>query len=179
MWIQDHFDLDLTIQRLARYQLKQRYPSDESASFTSECSSDGELVALEDKIAAYKHNAFLLQRVLQIDLDEFPNGPVKRAIMSLRRNSKWNNSKWLRLHCAQRGGCCARECGCCQNPRAGVKQQGTGHCTSACICCEDVRGFHIDSSEGNPSDPFRATGALDVYDVEARDAWLKAFVWGL
>ncbi|PLB51434.1 hypothetical protein P170DRAFT_471367 [Aspergillus steynii IBT 23096] len=178
-WIQAHLDLDLTVQRLVQYQWKQEYPPDESASLTSELSSDGDLVSLEYKIAAYRHCASVMQRVLQIELDSFPNGPVKRAIRSLRRNTQWDNSEWVRAQCAERGGCCARQCGCCQAPRRGVAVKGIGHCTSACLCCQNDRGFPIDTSEGDLLGPFRAAGVLNVHDPNLQDPWLKAFVWGL
>ncbi|KAK1142953.1 hypothetical protein N8T08_007194 [Aspergillus melleus] len=105
-WIQVHVDLDLTVQRLGKYKWKQLYRPDDNASFTSESSSDSEMFPLGDRIAAYNQCAFTMQLALQSDLDRFPDSAVKRAILSLRRNTQWDNSKWIRSQCTGKGGCC-------------------------------------------------------------------------
>lgn len=131
------------------------------------------------KIAAYDKSASLMQQVLQMWLDEFPDGPVKRAILSLRRNTQWERSEWLHAQCAERNGCCARGCGCCQGPRAEVTMKGTGHFTLACLCCENNRRFSVDSSEGLSQDLLPSASNLDVCDARYHNGWVKAFVWGL
>lgn len=51
----------------------------------------------------------------------------------------------IRFDCANRGGCCGRDCGCCERPRSDSKagKQRFGHCTTACGCFKRFRGFEI------------------------------------
>lgn len=51
-------------------------------------------------------------------------------------------------HCASRGGCCGRGCGCCrQRALASQRKQSRGHCTVECACCIQDRGFELTEEE--------------------------------
>lgn len=73
-----------------------------------------------------------------------PAGPFRRAYDTYRSNPKWYLHPDLRNDCAGRGGCCGRQCGCCEKreptPR---RRRGVGHCTIECGCCAIARGFEI------------------------------------
>lgn len=66
--------------------------------------------------------------------------------------------------CISRGGCCGRQCKCCDIRHlpvtTGQWRPGTGHCTVECKCCEEYRGFPYTEAENqeNPHKfPFTAT----------------------
>lgn len=59
-------------------------------------------------------------------LSKLPDGPVKRAYLSLHKQPSWHLSDWQRSECAARGGCCARKCGCCTRSRYGHPFRVTG-----------------------------------------------------
>jgi hypothetical protein len=76
------------------------------------------------------------------------NGPVTRAYSKNRENPRWYLHKELRNDCAGKGGCCGRDCGCCQNrPIIPGRVKGVGHCTLECGCCNRNRGFELTSVE--------------------------------
>ncbi|KAJ6184028.1 hypothetical protein N7519_005329 [Penicillium mononematosum] len=77
-----------------------------------------------------------------------PAGPFRRAYDTYRSNPKWYLHPDLRNDCAGRGGCCGRQCGCCEKrePTPG-RPRGVGHCTVQCGCCIDARGFEIQSQD--------------------------------
>lgn len=60
-----------------------------------------------------------------------------------------------RNHCSDSGGCCGRECGCCERPLKVVIKHGMsvfgprqkksgvyGHCSAECGCCIRYKGFY-------------------------------------
>ncbi|OJJ37149.1 hypothetical protein ASPWEDRAFT_441354 [Aspergillus wentii DTO 134E9] len=64
-----------------------------------------------------------------------PMGSLGRAFRAWRKNPNWYLTPWLRQDCAGRGGCCGRDCGCCEKPR-GTSHRSTdhrGHCTSPLV----------------------------------------------
>ncbi|EAW15282.1 uncharacterized protein ACLA_059490 [Aspergillus clavatus NRRL 1] len=67
-------------------------------------------------------------------------GPLQRAYAALHEHPGWFMSKHDRKKCAERGGCCARDCGCCSRPRATRRVRNLGHCTDQCPCCWRVYG---------------------------------------
>lgn len=72
--------------------------------------------------------------VLSNDLDSV-DGPLKRAINTRDKNPRWYLADWLKQDCARRGGCCGRDCGCCERPWYTDRERNRGHCTTACGCC--------------------------------------------
>jgi len=48
----------------------------------------------------------------------------------------------------EEGGCCSRNCGCCQSRYASTKRRnGIGHCTPSCGCCAIEREFEYTKDE--------------------------------
>lgn len=45
------------------------------------------------------------------------------------------SSNYLRVKCIERGGCCARSCGCCQGTRKTKRSMAHSHCRLECHCC--------------------------------------------
>ena len=62
---------------------------------------------------------------------------------SLRRDSKWFMREEMVQECSDRGGCCSRECGCCERRHLSKRKKGRGHCTIECGCCIGFRGFEL------------------------------------
>lgn len=63
---------------------------------------------------------------------------LKDRYDTLRKNPKWYMRQGLVDDCAAQGGCCSRECGCCEQ-RSLSKKKGQGHCTIDCWCCSNNR----------------------------------------
>lgn len=130
----------------------------------------------------------LEKQIYLLDLKHF-RGPWSRAYFWTRRNPRWHFQPWLRWDCAKRGGCCGRDCGCCEVPRSTTRLR-FGHCTAACGCCQRARGFEIkrDSEAYRLSQAsvqaLRDTlsekhSALKVNMIRgSRDPLLNAYVWG-
>ncbi|CDM38108.1 unnamed protein product [Penicillium roqueforti FM164] len=89
-----------------------------------------------------------LERMAEL-LERKPSGClVHRHTKNLRHKSKqlWNIEQ---IYCQLRGGCCARECGCCgrswhtiREPSGKVRYM---HCTGSCGCCTRHRGYSSSS----------------------------------
>lgn len=74
--------------------------------------------------------------------------PILRGFTRCRSNPKWYLSDTLCQHCAESGGCCGRECQCCEKRTETVNRKiGAGHCTLECECCSKARGFEFTSEE--------------------------------
>ena len=71
---------------------------------------------------------------------DIPNGILRRAFKSCRSDPEWFLCPWLREDCARRGGCCGRNCGCCEMGPSTNRQWSRGHCTRACGCCIRTQG---------------------------------------
>jgi hypothetical protein len=65
----------------------------------------------------------------------------------LRRDPKWYMREEMVQDCSDRGGCCSRECGCCEQRHLSKKKKGRGHCTVECRCCIGLRGFELPESQ--------------------------------
>lgn len=65
-----------------------------------------------------------------------PGGTFKRAFQQCRKDPNWYLNQSLREDCSKRGGCCGRDCGCCEKERGNSQRRWKqGHCTNACSCC--------------------------------------------
>ncbi|PYH84656.1 hypothetical protein BO82DRAFT_362399 [Aspergillus uvarum CBS 121591] len=115
-------------------------------------------------------------------LSQVPEGPAKRAYLSLHQQSGWHLSKWQRSECAAVGGCCARDCGCCTRSRCpDLPTLYHGHCLSYCPCCAKARGFTItpDSIDDDKMLP-----EIKLYDWchgnhDYVSRVMNAHIWGL
>lgn len=91
---------------------------------------------------ALRHNWLVLRDQLK--------GPTLRGLYACRSDPRWYLTDTLRRHCAEYGGCCGRECQCCENRSAYANFErtlGLGHCTFECGCCSKARGFDLTSKE--------------------------------
>lgn len=70
-------------------------------------------------------------------------GSLGKALDRWRSDPKWYMHPFLVEDCAGKGGCCSRDCGCCENRLMNSKTRklGAGHCTSECGCCQKAQGF--------------------------------------
>ncbi|KAL1969003.1 hypothetical protein VTN77DRAFT_837 [Rasamsonia byssochlamydoides] len=98
----------------------------------------------------------LHQQALSQLLARKPKGPwIQEWEVMQRRNHKGKPLRWHQEKdlCAKRGGCCGRECRCCEKALgsyASYPQPDAtpvivyiyGHCTVNCGCCVRFRGFH-------------------------------------
>ncbi|KAJ5489477.1 hypothetical protein N7539_004367 [Penicillium diatomitis] len=72
---------------------------------------------------------------------------VKLNLISIRNDPMWYMKESLVKDCADRGGCCGRNCGCCELRARHTYETGIGHCTVECSCCFEFRGFAPSSQE--------------------------------
>lgn len=88
--------------------------------------------------------------ILELDLYQqesgIPRGSLVRAYKLWRSYPKWYLHPDLVNDCAGKGGCCGRDCGCCERrgqtmPRD--RRRSLGHCTFNCGCCARNRGFDV------------------------------------
>ena len=107
-----------------------------------------------------------------------PTGVVTRAFRACRADPNWYLSAWLRRDCAGRGGCCGRECGCCEKVGAHRGQHSRGHCTSACGCCIRTQG-RLTSEYDRPSDMDDFPFDIDSYEEAYSKRIFQAYIWGL
>ncbi|KGO68472.1 hypothetical protein PITC_070970 [Penicillium italicum] len=68
---------------------------------------------------------------------------LKDAYDSLRHDTKWFMREEMVQDCSDRGGCCSRKCGCCEQRHLSRRTKGRGHCTIECECCIGFRGFEL------------------------------------
>ncbi|RMJ23559.1 hypothetical protein PHISP_05570 [Aspergillus sp. HF37] len=120
------------------------------------------------------------RKIWKLECD-IPEGPLSRSFHTLRKNPKWYLSTWLRRDCAGRGGCCGRNCGCCEKPRE-INENGKivdvshGHCATTCHCCIRSRGFTGDSSLDDMKDfPIELCPEGSGYTWYA----IRAYIWGV
>jgi hypothetical protein len=73
-----------------------------------------------------------------------PDSPFRRGMDLWRSKSTWYMHPLLVQDCAERGGCCGRQCGCClARHDPSMRKLTAGHCTTACLCCEQTRGIEL------------------------------------
>ena len=97
---------------------------------------------LEEAQAQYPKKEYALYRAeYALDMDS------KNAYDSLRRDAKWFMREEMVQECSDRGGCCSRECGCCEQRYLSERKKGRGHCTIECGCCISFQGFELPKEE--------------------------------
>ncbi|PWY73403.1 hypothetical protein BO83DRAFT_388765 [Aspergillus eucalypticola CBS 122712] len=138
------------------------------------CSACHEAMQTEDVPPPYLNRSPEdLERDLAKLLEEFSKnrtrlGAIRQKLLDSRslcakramiprwyRNDAGRTFKWVedRRKCADRGGCCGRTCGCCeevlleyQRPKfwdsGKVRFKVHGHCTAECACCIQFWGFY-------------------------------------
>lgn len=138
-----------------------------------------QLLRWDEELVLLDKEYWRLERTLYIaECDGRRGEPSKRAYSSLREIPGWHlKSKWLREDCARRGGCCGRQCKCCERPPDTHHMKGWGHCTTECACCNRQRGFELQDADRKLFQP--------EFDVSRRPmSWYSraifhAYIWGL
>lgn len=113
-----------------------------------------------------------------------PAGPFRRAYDTHRSNPKWYLHPDLRNDCAGRGGCCGRQCGCCEKREPTPQRpRGVGHCTVECGCCATARGFEIQPSRTDKTWLEVMNGLVYEWDIANNKAfynrYMQAFFIGI
>lgn len=101
------------------------------------------------ELEAIPRKYWFLERQLYTHEALLPEGFFLRGYNLWRSNPRWYLHPDLVNDCAGSGGCCGRDCGCCEKRGQALgRQRGVGHCTAECGCCATSRGFDI----RNPKD---------------------------
>ncbi|RDW60484.1 uncharacterized protein DSM5745_10942 [Aspergillus mulundensis] len=113
----------------------------------------------------------------------FCDTPIYRAFRQTVLSDNWLDSVQLRKLCADAGGCCGRDCGCCFKSRdsryAGPLVGGFhGHCTSACACCLEHAGVE------KPANKLECLRELDFNLKPAKtdisgQRFINGLIWGI
>lgn len=103
------------------------------------------------ELEAIPRKYWFLERELYAHEVLLPQGLFLRGYNLWRSNPRWYLHPALVNDCAGSGGCCGRDCGCCEkrDAHAPGRQRGVGHCTTACGCCATNRGFDIRNPQDN------------------------------
>lgn len=73
-----------------------------------------------------------------------PVSPLRKAYHLWRSDPTWYLHPHLVADCVGNGGCCGRDCGCCEaRLHIADKRRGAGHFTAECGCCAKSRGFDL------------------------------------
>ncbi|CAG8328058.1 unnamed protein product [Penicillium salamii] len=104
---------------------------------------------------------------------ELGQGAVARAFDLWRSNPAWYMHEVLVEDCAQKQGCCARGCGCCEKRQKTSTRLAAGHCALTCPCCRRLRGFELTPEEQkNIYNDFDLQGDKTFYDrIELASIW--------
>lgn len=122
--------------------------------YLSRCPEDLELNLAKLREELWKSRA-RLEAISQKLTDSRSWWALYAMVPRWRRNDAGRTFKWVegRMSCADRGGCCGRTCGCCeevlleyQRPKwrdsGKVRIKVHSHCTAECACCIQFRGFY-------------------------------------
>jgi hypothetical protein len=119
---------DMTCTRVEKKKLK---------SYSKELRKLSQTIEVQDR-ALYEQQATL------------PALYLKPTLAYLTQNPAWYLRKELTDDCIARGGCCSRQCRCCEDrhlhPRW-THGKGIGHCTAECGCCAIHRGYDYTDKE--------------------------------
>ncbi|OOF98712.1 hypothetical protein ASPCADRAFT_403058 [Aspergillus carbonarius ITEM 5010] len=139
-----------------------------------------EMETYKKDLCSLLETIWYLERAAYHCIDAIPDGVTKRLLCAHERKKDWYLSEWLRAQCAGSGGCCGRQCGCCERARSQKRPDHRSHCTSMCLCCEEARGFSINVDKYE-DDPMVNYGLLldhgsvsDSYVTQ----WYNAYIWG-
>ncbi|KAJ5928423.1 hypothetical protein N7466_007379 [Penicillium verhagenii] len=95
-----------------------------------------ELLKIQEKLP-------ILQQTLYEAEWAFPHS-IRTRYRSVTKDPSWYLRSELVNYCVKKGGCCSRECGCCEKRQFSSERNfGVGHCTSYCACCDVARGGEI------------------------------------
>ncbi|RDW60494.1 uncharacterized protein DSM5745_10952 [Aspergillus mulundensis] len=167
-WISEHLELEsrglAILQRISRLESKSTTTAsdnDVNATVQGSKKEPREDTRLTVPEKATLLNTFIkIQQVIKAHLATIPPGNTTAAFEIDSKNLEpgtGRRAQWFhgRRLCAERGGCCARGCGCCERPvtkyiehllEDGKGRWTTvplyGHCTAECGCCIRERGVY-------------------------------------
>jgi hypothetical protein len=132
----------------------------------------------EAELANLQQEYWRLERILHIAQANGDEGPAKDGYLAARRQPGWHmSSDFLRKDCAERGGCCGRDCGCCKKSPEAHRVKGWGHCTVHCGCCSRHRGFELNAEDQGLSQLQFYFSGLELDDHCASK--FRAYLWAL
>lgn len=137
-----------------------------------------QLSAYEAELDSLNREYWRFSSVLGKLEGEVPPGILSKAFKLCRTDPNWYLCLWLRKDCARRGGCCGRNCGCCEKVRTTKRRWNRGHCTSVCGCYIRTHGrsdINAKKSELEDINSFRITYNMSHYSARIN----RAYVWGL
>lgn len=104
------------------------------------------LQEVEKELEGIGNNHWAVHQVFSSLYPQRPRGAWVREYWNLGEDELWEKQS---TSCQEKGGCCARSCGCCKEPRRALNGHGGRsnsdkemHCTSDCGCCIRFRGSH-------------------------------------
>lgn len=182
-YIQMYFKLRFSIQRevylRAKYDLLYEGINANLSTKVPSTSVD-EMQTYKKELDSLRETNCNLERETYRSLNTLTDGPLGRMLYAHQQQKDWYLSSFLRQECARSGGCCGRECGCCEKPRTDKHPLHKSHCTSMCLCCEDARGYPV-KVEKYENDPMIVDVYLCGYRNFSRDYlryWVNDYVFG-
>lgn len=119
------------------------YCSDDEFSDSSYCN------ASVKKKLSYLEPAPVIARSVKFEKrlyhceSALPWNPLRQIYEATHEDDIWYLRDELVMDCIWRGGCCGRECGCCEKRLVNLPRMGTnGHCTLGCGCCQERNDFY-------------------------------------
>lgn len=178
-WSQALIETDVKLREIAQrevllrdhYQLLATHPE----------ANKVELYVYHRELLDLSEQYWRLERIYHTLEASCPSKPARRAYLSVRSKPSWHTfNDWLRRDCANRGGCCGRDCRCCEKPPASNRMMGWGHCTSQRRSCYKERGFAMHTADRDLCQPRLRigpdeSGKWDPYSL----ALHTTYIWGL
>lgn len=122
--------------------LSDRYNSRERKASGEE--DEQQLMKLSQDLEATRKEYWFIEREIYTKEALLPVGPLRKAYLLWRSNPTWYLHPRLIDRCAGYGGCCSRDCGCCERRlHVADRRRAAGHCTANCGCCAEARGFEL------------------------------------
>lgn len=133
-----------------RYQALKMQPSGEE--------NERRLTELSHTLESTRKEYWFIEREIYAKEASLPVRPLRKAYRSWRSNPAWYLHPYLVDRCVGFGGCCSRDCGCCER-RLDIadRRRAVGHCTANCGCCAKSRGFDLE-------DPVDAKRIVELYN---------------
>ena len=156
--------------------------ADEAVSATAAAKAESKLRVYEKELRHLNNAYWTHKKHIWLLEAGTPVSAAGRAYETRRKHiPEWYLSEWLRRDCAGRGGCCGRECGCCEKARSNRDRKWNyGHCTGACGCCMRTKGCRKVVTDPE-DDMYEFPDDCDVSE-DCRERYVTrlvvAYIWG-
>lgn len=100
-------------------------------------SNENEIQEVKQQLEDIRPQLLQCESALARAESSFDNVILKLVYDELREDAKWFMRIDMVHDCWGRGGCCGRDCGCCE--KRDFLEKGAGHCTADCWCCNKIR----------------------------------------